>query len=245
MDLSVISRTGGPALFWRGPDHDRLDLTGPVIANWVNKGVGLFGDYGLDEDFTLLLPLPNGLHWRELVAILSVLLAGGRVVIGHEAPGDDFHAFVPLGSEGDDRLGDAEEIFVYNPPALALSTPVDEGFIDVNSAIRAYPDVTPRRLGATGTLTVGTEDVPWTHAEAAPGNTGTPADEAGRSGAASRPQGILVSRSTPRAHEWSRLLPHLLGGGEVLLTTEADEDRIADLAAELGEVRGRLGSWTK
>ncbi|MDN5659578.1 MAG: hypothetical protein L0G72_02320, partial [Brevibacterium aurantiacum] len=82
MDLSIISRTGGPVLFWRGPDYDRLDLTGPVVANWVNKGVGLFGDYGLGPDFTLFVPMPAGLHWRELVAILSVLLADGRVVLG-------------------------------------------------------------------------------------------------------------------------------------------------------------------
>ena len=37
MDLSDIAHTGGPVLIWRGPDFDRLDLTGPVVSNWVNK----------------------------------------------------------------------------------------------------------------------------------------------------------------------------------------------------------------
>ncbi len=237
MDLSAISRTGGPVLLWRGPDHDSLDLTGPVIANWVNKGVGLFGDHDLGPDFTLYVPMPDGLHWRELVAILSVLLAGGRVVVGDDGglggpavPGTAFHALVPLGLEIDERLVDAEEIFVYNPPALALSTPVDEDFIDVNSAIRVHPDVTSRRLDASGTLVVGAEEVPWAEAPTAPG---------------SRPPGLLVSRSTPRAGEWARFLGHLLAGGEVLLATGLPEERIADLASTLGEVRGRLGSWTK
>ena len=119
MDLSVIAHTGGPVLIWRGPDFDRLDLTGPVVANWVNKGVGLFGDYDLGPDFTLFAPLPEGLHWRELVAILSVLLAGGRVVIAAEPPHEDFMAIVPFGHEDDDAVADADEVFVFNPPALA------------------------------------------------------------------------------------------------------------------------------
>ncbi|MCF2574232.1 hypothetical protein [Brevibacterium sp. UCMA 11754] len=230
MDLSIISRTGGPVLFWRGPDFDRLDLTGPVVANWVNKGVGLFGDYDLGPDFTLFVPLPAGLHWRELVAILSVLLADGRVVLGTDgsaAPDGDFHAFVPLGHEDDERLADAEEVFVYNPPALALSTPVDEDFIDVNSAIRAYPDVTPRRLQSTGTLIVDDQEVQWTD---------SPDDSR---------SGILVANSTPCPDEWATFLGHLLRGGESVLANGMDEARIADLAGSLGEVRGRLGVWTK
>lgn len=234
MDLSTISRTGGPILFWRGPDFDRLDLTGPVVANWVNKGVGLFGDYDLGPDFTLFVPMPAGLHWRELVAILSVLLADGRVILGtdaqsggSDAPDGDFHAFVPLGYEDDERLSAAEEVFVYNPPALALSTPVDEDFIDVNSAIRAYPDVTPRRLQSTGTLIVGDQEIEWAEA----------ANDSG--------SGILVSNSTPLPDEWATFLGHLLRGGESLLANEMDEVRITDLASSLGEVRGRLGAWTK
>ncbi|MCM1014079.1 MULTISPECIES: hypothetical protein [unclassified Brevibacterium] len=241
MDLTRLARTGGPVLFWRGPNFDTLDLTGPVIANWVNKGVGLFGDYDLGPDFTLFVPLPGGLHWRELVAILSVLLAGGRVVLGAQGgaggeqsavPDGDFHALVPLGFESDPAIASAEEIFVFNPPALALSTPVDADFIDVNSAIRAYPDVTPRRLDGSGTLAVlgpaGTTEIPWT-AEMPAG----------------RPAGILVSHSTPHEDQWPDLLGHLLGGGETVLGTGVDEARIADLARELGEVRGRLGTWTK
>lgn len=238
MDLSNISRTGGPVLLWRGPDFDSLDLTGPVVANWVNKGVGLFGDYDLGPDFTLFVPMPTGLHWRELVAILSVLLADGRVVLGSEessAPEEDFCAFAPFGQEKDERLADAEEIFVFNPPALALSTPVDEDFIDVNSAIRAYPDVTPRRLQATGTLFIDDQEIGWTE----------PGPEAAARSTTGRPGGILVSNSTPRPDEWAQFLGHLLFGGEVLLANGIDDARITDLAGSLGEVRGRLGSWTK
>ena len=230
MDLSVIAHTGGPVLIWRGPDFDRLDLTGPVVANWVNKGVGLFGDYDLGPDFTLFAPLPEGLHWRELVAILSVLLAGGRVVIAAEAPEEDFMAFVPFGHQGDDTVADADEVFVFNPPALALSTPVDTDFIDVNSAIRAYPDVTARRLEASGTLDIDGQVIDWTSTA---GTDGT------------RPQGLLVSNSTPLPGEWPRLLQHLLSGGEVLLTSRVDDARITDLADGLGVVHGTLGTWTK
>ncbi|MCI4011307.1 hypothetical protein [Brevibacterium sp. ZH18] len=257
MDLSIISRTGGPVLLWRGPDYDSLDLTGPVVANWVNKGVGLFGDYDLGPDFTLFAPMPEGLHWRELVAILSVLLAGGRVVLasgdastaGTDAstagttaapPDGDFFALVPFGHESAENLVDAEEIFVFNPPALALSTPVDEDFIDVNSAIRAYPDVTPRRLAATGTLEIDGENIDWTNigASAAPGADGSAAGPG-------RPAGILVSKSTPRPDQWAAFLNHLLGGGEILLANGIDDARLVDLADSLGEVRGRLGAWTK
>lgn len=232
MDLSTISRTGGPVLLWRGPDYDSLDLTGPVIANWVNKGVGLFGDYGLGPDFRLWVPAPNGLHWREVVAILSVLLTEGRVVVG-DRPETDHHALVPFGHETDETFVDAEEVFVYNPPALSLSTPVDDDFIDVNSAIRAYPDHTARRLSAAGSLSVSGQSVDW---------VGSPTDPGTGPG---RPEGLLVSNSTPRAAEWPHFLRHLLGGGEVLLATGIDDGRIADLSAQLGEVHGRLGAWTK
>jgi hypothetical protein len=244
MDLSAIAHTGGPVLLWRGPDYDSLDLTGPVVANWVNKGVGLFGDYDLGPDFTLFAPLPEGLHWRELVAVISVLLAGGRVVIGStdgsdgaEAasavpPADEHVAIVPLGHEDDDSVSDAEEVFVYNPPALALSTPVDEDFIDFNSAIRAYPDVMPRRLDGSGSLVAGGEEIDW-----------TTSDEV--SSAGGRPQGLLASNSTPLPDQWPQLLCHLLGGGEVLLTTRVDVARITDLASGLGVVHGTLGAWTR
>lgn len=232
MDLTVIANTGGPVLIWRGPDHDRLDLTGPVVANWVNKGVGLFGDYDLGPDFTLFAPLPQGLHWRELVALLSVLLAGGRVCIGEEPPTEDFMAFVPLGHEDLDSVADAEEVFVFNPPALALSTPVDEDFIDVNSAIRAYPDVASRRLDASGTLEVDGQIIDWAGAEQAAPVGG-------------RPQGLLASNSTPQPDEWPRLLQHLLGGGELLLTSSVDDARMTDLAHGLGVLHGTLGTWTK
>lgn len=238
MDLSIISHTGGPVLLWRGPDFDSLDLTGPVVANWVNKGVGLFGDYDLGPDFTLYAPMPDGLHWRELVAILSVLLAGGRVVVGAESedptPEAEHFALVPFGHETDPEVNDAEEIFVFNPPALALSTPVNEDFIDMNSAIRAYPDVASRRLDATGELTVGGQRIDWTTALPSAGGPGR-----------ARPQGLLVSNSTPSADQWSQFLAHLLTGGEVLLATGIDEARITDFASSLGEVRGRLGTWTK
>lgn len=230
MDLSAIAHTGGPVLIWRGPDFDRLDLTGPVVSNWVNKGVGLFGDYDLGPDFTLFAPLPEGLHWRELVSVLSVLLAGGRVVIANEAPDEDFMALVPFGHEDDDQVSNADEVFVFNPPALALSTPVDTDFIDVNSAIRAYPDVTARRLEASGTLDIDGQVIDWMSAAGADGT---------------RPQGLLVSNSTPLPGEWPRLLQHLLSGGEVLLTSRVDDARITDLAAGLGVVHGTLGTWTK
>ena len=232
MDLSVITRTGGPVLLWRGPDHDSLDLTGPVVSNWVNKGVGLFGDYDLGPDFTLFAPLPQGLHWRELVAILSVLLAGGRVVIAATPPDEEHVAIVGLGHERDESVADAEEVFVFNPPALALSTPVDEDFIDVNSAIRAYPDVTSRRLDASGTLEIDGQRIDWNRQE-------------GATAAEGRPQGLLVSASTPLPQEWPRFLGHLFSGSEVLLAYGVDEARIMDLADGLGVVHGTLGTWTK
>ena len=127
-------------------------------------------------------------------------------------------------------MSDADEVFVFNPPALALSTPVDTDFIDVNSAIRAYPDVTARRLDASGILEVDGQLIDWTRSEAT---------------AETRPQGLLVSNSTPLPGEWPRFLQHLLGGGEVLLTSRVDDARITDLAAGLGVVHGTLGTWTK
>ena len=100
----------------------------------------------------------------------------------------------------------------------------------MNSAIRAYPDVTSRRLDGSGILEIDGQVIDWTSSEAREGT---------------RPQGLLVANSTPLPGEWPRFLQHLLGGGEVLLTTQVDDARITDLADGLGVVRGTLGTWTK
>src|SRR5699024_2022468 len=97
MDLSVITRTCGPVLRWCRLNDSPLDRTRPVCSNSVNKGFGLFGDYYLGPDFTLIAPLQQGLHWRELLAIISVLLAEGRVVIGSTPPDVEHVAIVALG----------------------------------------------------------------------------------------------------------------------------------------------------
>src|SRR5699024_2326262 len=167
----------------------------------------------------------------ELVAILSVLLAGGRVGIGSTPPDEEHVGIVALGHEDDESVTDAEEGFVVNRPALALSRPAAGDFTDVSSAIRSYPDGRSRRLAASGTLEVAGRRIDWNRQEGE-----TPAG---------RPQGLLVSNSTPLPQEWPEFLDHLLSGKEVLLASGVDEARIMDLANGLGVVRGTLGTWTK
>ena len=127
---------------------------------------------------------------------------------------------------------------------------LDAGFSRVPNRVREERPEAPRLLAQRVVRRAQVEpSAAATAAEAGEsGSTSEPtevawaeAEEAGTG----RPAGILVSHSTPLAGQWPEFLGHLLGGGETLLATGVDEAHITDLAGTLGEVRGRLGSWTK
>src|SRR5699024_10926519 len=68
----------GPVLTWYGPDSERVELTGSVLANWVTKATNLLQDEAdAAPEVRVGLELPP--HWRTLVWALAVWNCGAEV----------------------------------------------------------------------------------------------------------------------------------------------------------------------
>jgi len=97
-----------PRLTWYGPDDERVELSGRVLANWVTKATNLLVEEGEVEPGTrVLLDVP--VHWRAIVWGLATWCAGGELVLPPEDDfdDDDEDPFLdPYEPEEDDELDD-------------------------------------------------------------------------------------------------------------------------------------------
>ena len=122
--LMTVSERPTPALVWRdGPE--RVELSGRVLVNWVEKAAGLLVDE-LDvaaPDVATGSPVP---HWR----LVGIAPAADSVIHAHleSAPDDD---------------AAAQLLLVVAGPALAFScaAPLPDGAVDFADEVRAMPDV--------------------------------------------------------------------------------------------------------
>src|SRR5690625_7671347 len=69
------SGQSAPSLTWYGPDAERVELSGRVLANWVTKAANLLAD---EADVTpgALVQLDLPMHWRTAVWALAVWACG-------------------------------------------------------------------------------------------------------------------------------------------------------------------------
>ena len=84
--LEAVARRPTPALVWRD-GSERVELSGRVLVNWVEKAAGLLVDE-LDvtsSDVVTVSPVP---HWRLPVIALAALRAGARVDFTHHPEPD-------------------------------------------------------------------------------------------------------------------------------------------------------------
>ncbi|WP_022918990.1 TIGR03089 family protein [Ruania albidiflava] len=123
-----------PALTWYGPDDERVELSGPVLANWVTKATNLLTDEAdVTTETVVRLDLP--MHWRTAVWALAVWACGGTVAF----PGGEA-ADVLVGTTPD--VGAAPLVIAVALPALARAVPdLPEGAIDGAAELMAQPDV--------------------------------------------------------------------------------------------------------
>lgn len=137
--LMTVSERPTPALVWRdGPE--RVELSGRVLVNWVEKAAGLLVDE-LDvaaSDVVTVSPVP---HWRLVVIALAALRVGARVQFTHR-PEPDSVVHAHLESAPDDDAA-AQLLLVVAGPALAFScaAPLPDGAVDFADEVRAMPDV--------------------------------------------------------------------------------------------------------
>lgn len=146
--ITRLLRTAGPAAAWRGTDGTSFEPTGPVLANWAMKAMGLLGDLAVGPDLPLLLVAPRGeVHWRALCFALAAWELGATVVFvdptarhDHAELPEPAIALAPESWEDDGTTESADEVLVYPEAPLALAATVAPGFTDAAGAVRAYPD---------------------------------------------------------------------------------------------------------
>lgn len=141
-----------PVLVQEGPGPERLELTGPVLANWIFKSVGLLGELEVGPvdagGRALGIVGAENLHWRALAALLAAWALGAEVhVLGADdaEPEDEWIAFLPEAPEEGAELpgvtASAAEVLVSALPGLALSARAPQGCLDYLSTVRTHPDV--------------------------------------------------------------------------------------------------------
>lgn len=140
LDLLTGDEPNQPRLTWYGPNDERVELSGKVLANWVTKAANLLAEEGeVEPGSRVLLDVP--VHWRALVWALATWCAGGELVLPAEDEfdedpfADDDDAYEPEDDDEDPEELDEDED--------------DEAFVpDIDSdapevAVTSRPDAAP------------------------------------------------------------------------------------------------------
>lgn len=134
--LHLLTREPGrPRITWYGDGGERVELSGAVLENWVNKTANLLvEEFDAGPGTRVLLDLPG--HWRTVVWALATWRVGGTVVVGAEG-GDVVVTDMP------EAYPDTQTLIAVALPALARSfgVPLPSGTIDASSAVMTYGDV--------------------------------------------------------------------------------------------------------
>lgn len=212
--LTALAARHRPVLRWEDADGASLELTGPVLANWVHKAHGLLSDLdaGPHRELGIVSAPETPLHWRALAGALAAWSLGAPVHVVDEAPpAGDWLALTPEERAEDPVTDSADEVLVFPTAPLALAADAPPETIDFATALRAFPDDAP--LTATPDVSFGDAATTQTvrladllPQDAAPG---TPAEAA--------PAAEVVLMTAPRtAEDWAHVFAGLLQGLLVL-----------------------------
>lgn len=145
--LRLLTREPGrPRLTWYGDDGERVELSGAVLENWVNKTTNLLvEEFDAGPGTRVVLDLPT--HWRTVVWALAAWRVGATVVLAPTdddgTPGDGTtRPDVVVTTRPDRWAGTRAELVAVALPALARRFDGDlpPGAIDAASAVMTYGD---------------------------------------------------------------------------------------------------------
>ena len=170
--LRLLTRDPGrPRLTWYGDDGERVELSGAVLENWVNKTTNLLvEEFDAGPGTQVVLDLP--VHWRTVVWALAAWRVGTTVVLtpadDDATPGDGTtRPDVVVTTRPDRWAGTRAELVAVALPALARRFDGDlpAGAIDAASAVMTYGD----RIGWAPAVEPGLEALSappssWDHA---------------------------------------------------------------------------------
>lgn len=148
----LITRDPGrPRLTWYGDDGERVELSGAVLHNWVNKTVNLLvEEFDAAPGTRVLLDLPP--HWRAVVWALATWRTGATLVVprpaepptvvGQDATGSMADADVVVTSGPASWESTGAQLVAVPLPALArrFDGHLPPGTIDAGSAVMTYGD---------------------------------------------------------------------------------------------------------
>jgi uncharacterized protein (TIGR03089 family) len=81
----IIRDPGRPRVTWYGEDGERVELSGAVLHNWINKTVNLLvEEFDAAPGTRVLLDLPP--HWRAIVWGLAAWRTGATLVLLPDTP---------------------------------------------------------------------------------------------------------------------------------------------------------------
>ncbi|OLT55439.1 TIGR03089 family protein [Cellulosimicrobium sp. CUA-896] len=149
--LRTITREPGrPRLTWYGDDGERVELSGAVLENWVNKVTNLLvEEFDVGPGTHVALDLP--VHWRTVIWALGAWRTGATTILidtegTHGADIVNGHgtvkADVVITTTPDAWAGRADDVVAVALPALARAFDGDlpPGAVDAAAAVMTYGD---------------------------------------------------------------------------------------------------------
>ncbi|WP_369817900.1 TIGR03089 family protein [Cellulomonas sp. Root485] len=139
--LRLLTREPGrPRITWYGHGGERVELSGAVLENWVNKTTNLLvEELDVQPGTRVLLDVP--MHWRTATWALATWRAGGTVVLADspDASGTD----VTVTDRPDAHADGRAQLVVVSLPALArrYDGTLPAGALDAASSVMTYGDV--------------------------------------------------------------------------------------------------------
>ena len=137
--LTRLAQRSTPALIWRD-GAERVELSGRVLVNWVEKAAGLLVEEleVVSGDLVTVSPRP---HWRLVVLALAALRIGATVRFTTASSADAaVHAELESHLDADVPAG---TLLAVAEPALAFACEAEPagGTVDFCEQVRAFPDV--------------------------------------------------------------------------------------------------------
>ena len=136
---TITSEPGRPRITWYGDAGERVELSGAVLENWVNKTTNLLvEEFDVGPGARVLLDLPP--HWRSVVWALATWRAGACVVTPEVVGAPPPEVTV---TDVPERHVDGSSIVAVALPALSrrYDGALQAGAMDASTAVMTYADV--------------------------------------------------------------------------------------------------------
>ncbi|MBT0994623.1 TIGR03089 family protein [Cellulomonas sp. DKR-3] len=134
---ALLREPGRPRVTWYGDEGERVELSGAVLENWVNKTTNLLVEE-LDAGPGTVVALDLPAHWRTVPWTLAALRAGATLALGPSTDAD----VVVTAAPDDATVPAGAQLVVVTLPALArrAAGPLPAHALDAAASVMTYGD---------------------------------------------------------------------------------------------------------